>query len=203
RQFILNLEQPLRAHNQTWAHAGFIWMSLGDSRKAIEWLSDWRNREGVEPWMLWNLALAFRKEDRDRESLEICRQAVTLQPDHMTQSHILFIAFDELLAGDLANATSRLEKINEPTLRDWDSQLLQLVRALERFQSARQQGVADHESTVSELFGQMRETESDVLISLGRRAIQFVTEDRDNAFFTLWVKARWLWVWLLKPDAKN
>ncbi|MBP6820691.1 MAG: tetratricopeptide repeat protein [Acidobacteria bacterium] len=203
RQFMLSLEKPLRDHNQTWAHVGFIWLSLGNSRKAIEWLADWRNRERVEPWMLWNLALALKKEHRDRESVEICRHATNLQPDHMTQSHILFIAFDELLKGDLVNGSLRLNKINEPTLRDWDRQLLQLVRALEQFQSARQQGVLVHEAAVSELLGQLRDTDSDVLTNLGRHAIQFVTQDRNNAFFTLWVKARWLWLWLLKPDTKK
>lgn len=201
RQFIASLEQPLRAHLQTWGHAGYILLSIGDTQKTIEWLSDWRNREGVEVWMLWNLALALRKDSRNREANEVSRYALTLQPDHLTQSNLLVLAFDELLEGNLANASSRLQKINEPTLRDWDRQLLSMVRTLERFLTTKQQGSRTHETTISSLLSDVKMTESDILVNLGRQAVELVTEDRGSLLFTALVQLRWWWVRVQKSMA--
>ncbi|HQR33916.1 MAG TPA: tetratricopeptide repeat protein [Blastocatellia bacterium] len=198
RQFINNLEKSLREHVLTWGTAGYILFSLGDSRKAVEWLADWQTREGLEPWMLWNLTLALRKEGNETESNKVSRHAITLQPDQMTQSNILLITFDELLEGDLGNATAKLAKVNEPTLRDWDRLLMNLVRTLEQFQISKQQGSPAYESTVSKVLSQARTTDSDLLIALERRVIDFVAKDRNSIFFTLWAKLRWRWITLQK-----
>ena len=198
RQFINNSEKALREHVQTWGTAGYILFSIGDSRKAVEWMADWQNRKDLEPWMLWNLTLALRKEGNDAESNKVSRHAITLQPDHMTQSNILLIAFDELVDGDLSSAMVRLEKVNEPTLRDWDRLLLNLVRAFEQFLISKQQGSARHESTINELLSQAGATNSDLLLALERRAIDLVAKDRNNPVFTLWAKLRWYWVTLQK-----
>ncbi|MFN0109481.1 MAG: tetratricopeptide repeat protein, partial [Blastocatellia bacterium] len=198
RTFIQKQEKSLRSQSQTWGNAGYILMSLGDSKKTIDWLSDWRSHDGLEGWMLWNLALALRTHGRDRESNEVSREAIKLQPDHLTQSNLLLIAFDETLDGDLANANPRIEKINEPTLRDWDNQLFQLIRLLRQFQTERQQGAARFNSTVTKLLGRMLVTDSELLTKLARRAIERIAKERNSVWFTLWVKARLLWTTLEK-----
>ncbi len=198
RQFILSLEQQLREDNLTWAHSGFIWLSMGDSRKAIDWLADWQNRDELEAWMLWNLALALRKEGRDLESNKVCRYAITLQPDHTTQSIVLLLALDELIEGDLVGAAARLENVNEPTLREWDRELLNLVRALEQFRKAQRQGSPQYMSTVRYFLSQAHVTESEVIVKIGQRATNLVLQEKNNFFFTLLIRYCWLWVKLLK-----
>ena len=201
RQFITSFEQPLRDHLQTWGNAGYILLSIGDTQKTIEWLADWRNREGVEVWMLWNLALALRKESRKREANEVSQYALTLQPDHLTQSNLLVLAFDELIEGNLASATLRLQKINEPTLRDWDRQLLSMVRTLERFLVTKQQGSDTHETTISSLLSDVKMAESDILVKFGRQAVQSIAEDRSSLLFTALVQLRWWWISVQKSLA--
>ncbi|MBS1791823.1 MAG: tetratricopeptide repeat protein [Acidobacteria bacterium] len=198
RRLIADLQQLLRDHVQTWGMTGYILFSLGDSRKAIDWMSDWQSREGLSPWMLWNLALALRKTGKDFESSKVCRFAETLQPDNLTQSNMLLIAFDELIEGNLASATSRLQKLNEPTLREWDHELLNLVRTLERFRTAQKQGKPSFNATARELLSQAHATNSEVLVKIAQRAVEFLIRDRNSLFFTLWVKYSWLWVSLLK-----
>lgn len=198
RQFVAELQQPLRAHVQTWGMTGYILFSLGDSWKAVDWMSDWQSREGLSPWMLWNLALALRKTGADIESGKVCRFAETLQPDHLSQSNLLLIAFDELIEGNLASATARLQRLNEPSLREWDRELLSLVRTLEQFRTAQKQGKPSYNPTVRELLSQAHATDSEVLVKLVQRSVELLTRDRNSLFFTIWVKFCWLWVSLLK-----
>ncbi|HMV86903.1 MAG TPA: tetratricopeptide repeat protein [Blastocatellia bacterium] len=202
RQLIAELRNDLRGHVQTWGNTGYVLFNLGDVRSTIDWLADWRERAEVESWMLWNLSVALSTDGRDRESHEVCLHALTLPSDDLTQSHTLLVAFRELLGGKVVEAVSRLSAINEPTLREWDRFLWQIVCALRDFHQMRDIETPNHVETVDRLLELMRETDyfkgSEMLVRLNRQAILYLAKDQGSLIFTLSVRARLWWASIVR-----
>jgi tetratricopeptide (TPR) repeat protein len=199
REFIKEVEPALREHIFTWGHTGYIMLNLGDVKRTIEWMSDWRSREGAESWMLWNLSLALRMESRDAESHEVSQHSLSLQPDDLTQAHALFVTFDELMRGDLANAEQRIAKINEPTLREWDRHLWKVVGIL---RDLRQSNVPNYSEAIDRLIGLTRETNffggSEVLDQLLRRTVLRLAKEQGSAIAVLSTRVKLLWLSVVK-----
>lgn len=199
REFINEQESSLREHVLTWGHTGYVLLNLGDVKRTIDWMSDWRSREGAESWMLWNLSLALRMENRDGESREISQHALGLQPDDLTQAHALFVIFDELMQGDLENAEQHAARINEPTLRDWDRNLWKMVGVL---RDLRQSQPPNHSEAIDRLTGLARETNffggSEMLDKLLRRAALLLAKEQGSAICDLITRAKLMWLSVVK-----
>lgn len=90
----------LRANLQTWGYAGYALLLGGDYRAAGEWLSDWREREQAEAWMLLNLAVSLRELDREPEAAAVSQAALTRPADVSTPRHRIWLAVDAALAGE-------------------------------------------------------------------------------------------------------
>lgn len=207
RKLITEIRGDLRGNTRTWGNAGYVLFNMGDVRAAIDWLADWRERSGVESWMLWNLTIALSTEGRYTDSHEVSLQALTLPPDDLTQSHSLLCAFHELLGDNIAQALARIAKINEPTLRDWDGLLWQIVCALRDFHQMREAGTPNQLETIDRLIELMRETDyfkgSEMLFKLNRRAILYLAKDQGGTVFFLTVRARLLWAAIVKSLTAN
>jgi cellulose synthase operon protein C len=201
REYVARNRHALWGNTQTWGNVGYALYSIGDTWAAIDWLSVWRDRKGVEPWMLWNLSLACRDKHRDRQSYEISVQALSLPADDLTQSHALLVSFDEMLNGDWDQAKERVGKINEPTLREWDRNLWQIIGVLNDFYRERMDGLAKHVEAINRLFILARKTNffggSDLLLSLCRRAVLNVANDRDSGWLLALTYGRLSWLSLL------
>jgi hypothetical protein len=124
--FVFRNRTWLRANTFTWGSVGYAWMALGKNRHAVKWLADWRNREGLEPWMLQNLATGLRELKRDREAAEVSRHALLLTPDVATAGHRLWLACDAVLAGRFDEAAEHLKNI-DPTALDQNNRALDSV----------------------------------------------------------------------------
>src|SRR5260370_39483258 len=81
------------------------WGSIGsnfsghDDEACVEWLSDWKERDDAQPWMLINLALAWRGLGRFKEANRVNRFAFeNLVPDYTSRFHELWLTVDEALA---------------------------------------------------------------------------------------------------------
>ncbi|MBL8190131.1 MAG: tetratricopeptide repeat protein [Acidobacteria bacterium] len=199
REFINEVEADLRAHVLTWGHTGYVLLNLGDVKRTIEWMSDWRNRESVESWMLWNLSLALRMESRNAESREVSLQALSLQPDDLTQAHTLLVTMDELLQGDLNAAEQRIVRINEPTLRDWDRHLWRLIGVVHEL---RKTNPPNYSAAIDQLISWSRSTNffggSDMLDKLLRRIVLQLAKEEGSLFTLLMARAKLLWLSVAK-----
>jgi tetratricopeptide (TPR) repeat protein len=201
RTFVARNRQALWRNTQTWGNVGYALYSIAEIWAAIDWLSDWKNRKGVEPWMLWNLSLACRDKNRDRQSYEISLQALSLPVDDLTQAHALLVSFDELLNGDWDQGSERLTKINEPTLREWDRNLWGIICVLADFYRERQAGLGRHADAINRLFQLARKTKffggSDLLLDLCRRAVLNLAKDHKSAWSRALTYGRLSWLSLL------
>jgi tetratricopeptide (TPR) repeat protein len=111
-----------------WGTAGYALSSAKRHRRAAEWLAGWRERDGVRPWMLVNLAISLRDLGREAEAREASAAALQLTRDHTSLMHEVLLACDAALGGDPGPA-ARLGREHEG-LTGYYRFLLEMARAI-------------------------------------------------------------------------
>ena len=116
----------LRTNSFAWGSVGWGMTRIKDYKSAYQWLKDWREQKAAEPWMLVNAVEAFRDRGKNVEANEISRHALTLSPDGGVPLHQLWLAADEVVAGDFAAARERMTQVDRTTL-DADYTFLMII----------------------------------------------------------------------------
>src|SRR5262249_54250908 len=97
RRLVHRHRDRLRQDVHGWGAVGYVLTNTADWRKAAEWLADWPERPGVEPWMLINLVIALRSLGRDAEANRVSQHAVTLPEGPTSRHHTLWLGLDAAL----------------------------------------------------------------------------------------------------------
>jgi tetratricopeptide (TPR) repeat protein len=128
--FVSGARDRLRADVLTWGAVGNALESIGRPAACIEWMSDWRTRSGVRPWMLSALVVSFRTRKASDEALEAGRGALGLAPDHSYPLHRLWVAFEQAVRGDAASGRAALEEVSPESLNSYYQCLRWLLLAV-------------------------------------------------------------------------
>ena len=100
----------LAEDDQAWGTVGYTLTNMRRCRAVVKWLASWRDHPNAEPWMLSNLVVALRDLGRDAEADEVCRAALRLPVrDHTSSGLALWLAVEELLAGDANRAAQTID----------------------------------------------------------------------------------------------
>lgn len=106
----------IRETTYSWGLIGFAMRQTGMYQSCTEWLSDWRERQGLKRWMLINLSESLRNLGNENESDEVCRRILEIEPDH-PYAHVT-LAFDLARKGDYSTAETHLQKMDESNSND-------------------------------------------------------------------------------------
>jgi tetratricopeptide (TPR) repeat protein len=124
---LINRERnTLHENTPIWGQIGYAFAANERWSDAIFWLSDWRERRGLEPWMLSNLALALRHEARDVDARMVNEHALTLHGDHTTSEHHTWMALATAMDGKMDEARVHLDRSQKPN----DSKISSATHAL-------------------------------------------------------------------------
>ena len=127
----------LRGDDAAWARAGGALVAGGHFGMAVAWLADWREREGVEAWMLRPLTAAYRALDQDDKAVDVCRAAVRLDgTDEQLSDFRAWLALDLALSGQTADAAATATRIDTVLTADGTRLVLALAEALVMVQRA-------------------------------------------------------------------
>lgn len=129
-RFVSASRERLRDETPTWGAVGNAFESLGRAAACIEWMADWRVRDGVRPWMLSALVVSHRASRSPDEALEAGRGALKMPPDHSYPLHRLWVSFEEAVRGDAASGRSALEEIGSDSLNSYYKCLRRLLQAV-------------------------------------------------------------------------
>jgi tetratricopeptide (TPR) repeat protein len=103
---------------ETWGRTAWAFLTIGRTRGCLEWTADWRDRAGVQPWMLANRLHALLELGRADEARELSRAALAIEDIPADEEgiplHLAWLAFDAALRGDVAAAREALEAIPTP-----------------------------------------------------------------------------------------
>jgi cellulose synthase operon protein C len=126
----------LRGDGLSWGMTGYALTNVHDYRGAAAWLADWDQRQDVQPWVLLNLVLSLRALGRDAEANRASRRALELPPDGTTANHSVWLAFDEAVGGNRAEAAKRLAALDASRLDATHRYLHGLIEAVLSVQQA-------------------------------------------------------------------
>lgn len=117
-----------RASALLWASAGYVLRQAGKYRDMEQWMSDWRDREGVLPWMLINLAFGLlRLRGLGASGPVHVHAALELPEDHDTWCHHACAAYYRIWRGEAAEARAHLDRAEYGVLRDFYKAVHQLA----------------------------------------------------------------------------
>jgi tetratricopeptide (TPR) repeat protein len=140
--FVSSARERLRSDALAWGSMGNALEGLGRAAACIEWMSDWKTRDGVRPWMLSALVVSHRSRQEVDEALEAGRGALRRAPDHSYPLHRLWVAFEEAVRGDLASGRAALEEIAPDSLNSYYQCLRWLVMAVVELRADRLKSAA-------------------------------------------------------------
>ena len=127
----------LRSDDASWARAAGALVAGGHFGMAVAWMADWREREGVGPWMLRPLTVAYRSLDQDDKAIEVCRAAVRLGgPDEQLTDFRAWLALDLALSGQTADAAESVARVDSVVVPDGTRLVLAMAEALVMVQRA-------------------------------------------------------------------
>jgi hypothetical protein len=136
RRLLRRERAALRSDMQLWGTVGYASLQLLQAAEAVEWLSDWPRRSGLQPWMLSNHVIALRELGRERDATETSRRALDLRQDHTTHQHQLWVACEAALTGDRSIAVPLLAEARGAAADGYFGSLAVLTEALLTVQNA-------------------------------------------------------------------
>lgn len=111
RSIIRRRREVFRSNTLLWASAAYVLKQAGRLREVVRWMSDYRERDGVAPWMLINLAFAHLRLGGIQAAGPVhCFAATELPEDHDTWCHHAGAAYFEISHGRVAEARMHLAR---------------------------------------------------------------------------------------------
>lgn len=127
RRLIARHRKRLAEDTQLWGLIGYAFSAAQCHRSCLNWLSDWKERDGLESWMLYSLALACHHLGRHEAAAKVHRHALTLTRDGSSDEHELWLALEEVTQGRVTDARLRLERVNRTAFGEYARTLLAMV----------------------------------------------------------------------------
>ena len=119
-----------RADDLLWGQMGYALNAVGDRKATVEWLRDWREREGAEGWMLANLASSLRVLGVLDDAAVVADRSVELPPYEGVNARLAWSALDHALLEDVPTAQERLRSVETLELDPADEFAFELAWAV-------------------------------------------------------------------------
>jgi tetratricopeptide (TPR) repeat protein len=132
RYFVARQRQWLRDDTWSWAHTGRALRLVRRYRAVVRWYDGYAERKDLHPWMMHILMASLRQLGRPDEASEASRFALSLSPDHATNSHRVMLAYGEASHGRFEEARQLIEPV-KAQIKDLDEEarcVLSMVRAM-------------------------------------------------------------------------
>jgi tetratricopeptide (TPR) repeat protein len=127
----------LRTDPEAWAKAGAALAEAKSFALAASWLGDWKQRDGVEAWMLRPLTDSLRAQDRDAEASAVAAAAAALPgPPAVLADFRGWLALEAALAGRVLDAAALLAGVDRVGLPDGVRLVVAVAEALVMVQRA-------------------------------------------------------------------
>ena len=126
-QFVERFRPIIRASHVAWSAVGNALKDMDQCEEAIEWMSDWQSRPGVNGRLLFPLMLAAVMSEDDELAVAVARFVLAQPDDFARNEYWLWVAALALEGGDLQRATTSLSHVDRMGLIEYYRVLYQLV----------------------------------------------------------------------------
>lgn len=128
-KFLRENRDLLRSHTETWGIVGYALSERREHKINLKWLSDWKARSEVKPWMLLNLVQSLQATKHPADAILVSQYALTLPEDDGTLVHRLWLAYAASHEGQTIKANHYLQDIDPKYLEKEYLFLQYLVKA--------------------------------------------------------------------------
>ncbi len=202
--WLLRRRREVFAQNDdAWGQVGFALSQFNRQKQVVEWLADWQTRPNAQPWMLFNLCLAFRDLGRYEEGNVLARHVVDTWGHREGSAGLrLFLGVEDALAGDLESASLHLKLAVARKDVPHDQALLALAQAILEFRQTPVAERARQSRTIRQTLARrlsawaLFRSKKDVRRTFQRAGDVFTREGGGRLAYW-WVVWRLNWQWLL------
>jgi tetratricopeptide (TPR) repeat protein len=113
-----------------WGQMGYALNAVDDRGATVRWLGDWRERQGVQGWMLANLAFSLRVLKAPESAAEVADRSVDLPPYDGIDARRAWSALDHAVLGEVELARERLRQTDSLALDPMDEFAFDLAWAV-------------------------------------------------------------------------
>jgi tetratricopeptide (TPR) repeat protein len=119
RELIQQYAELLRSTPGTWSRSGGYLDAAGQNALAVAWLSDWKEQQNLEFWMLRSVFMAYLSGRYDEKAEAVGEHALTL-PARETDlaEYLVWLALMKAVRGDTDAADDLLDQVEPVGMRD-------------------------------------------------------------------------------------
>ncbi len=205
RWLLWRRREVLEKDDAAWGQVGYALSTFNRMEQVVDWLSGWRTRQEVQPWMLFNLCLAYRQRGRYEEATSLAHYALEKWGHREGSADLrLFLAVEDALAGDFPKAAQNLKQVVIREAVPYDHDLLALAKALVEFHTHSLSERPNEFKAVRRSLGQhfsnwrLLQVSKDVRRTFRRSKNVFIREGAGWRAH-LWFGWKLNWQWLLLP----
>jgi tetratricopeptide (TPR) repeat protein len=192
-RFVRRNDAPLRRVGRTWGAVTYALTRARRHAACARFCHDWRGRTDLQPWMLMNLATAYRRTRRPALATEVSAHAVTLRDDGNRLKHLTWVAVTDVLAGRAGPAVTEVAGSDEKALAQHYVFLRAVVRSLAPLSAGEvtpdAAAAARHQLTAAHR--KHRKLRNPDIAWVYRRAARRIARARPTFFNRVW--AAWTW----------
>src|SRR5262249_30562300 len=129
RWFVWKYRNDLKKDDGTWGGIAHALLRVGPPSRLVAWTSDWASRNNASGAALLCAAVVRRRLNDAAGAHAINERALDRQHDSSRQMHEIWLALDDVIAGQPEAAVRRLERVSNSELTHYYLFLKQLVSA--------------------------------------------------------------------------
>jgi tetratricopeptide (TPR) repeat protein len=119
----------LAADSTNWGLFGYLLVMQDHWYDAIQWLQGYKQREGVEGWVLYFCSLAYRQNGNWQQGVDVMRDAYQLAPDNYREDIVIWHSLDNLFAGKAIDV-SQIKAIDQDSIADTTRYPMAIIKTL-------------------------------------------------------------------------
>jgi tetratricopeptide (TPR) repeat protein len=196
RRYVSKHREQLHADTRLWGATLNALAMLRRWSVLVKWAGTLKGREGIEPWMLANLATGLRALGRFDEAKKANERSFMLPADHSSREQALWLALEEALQDETRVAQTWLAQFPEAQFDERERFLFGLARGVLELQHEDQAGGMDRFKSSGAILAEARANCPDfgndvVLRRALRRCLRHVARKRGGVRGALWY-VKWL-----------
>ncbi|HYF34732.1 MAG TPA: tetratricopeptide repeat protein, partial [Prosthecobacter sp.] len=188
RRLIRRHREWLRAEMDLYGGISYALNTMERHNQTIQWLSDWRERPDLEPYVINNFILCLQRKGLKEEAEAVIQRGLTL-PEHnewKMRFHI-WAAIEHALREEEAGAKECLEVVNPENFNDYSRGLYEFAKLLLRYQPGAAQAPGFDDSVRQKISQFVREHKGNRLMKdAARRACALAGERLRSIRPRLW-----------------
>ena len=191
KEFIDAHRDRLRADNHLWEGVARAYADGNLYPEAIEWMADWKSRQGITPSSLFTLVCSYWMLKQDEQAAQVTHYVFNeMEPDGSGVNYLVFAAQHEIFYGDIGTASQLIMDVDPLVITPYYQAMYEIIISLLQG-IANEMGFAATQRQLNEVWSQIGPLGIDPLLARTyRRCLWRNAKVHDKNIRAMWYKWR-------------